>query len=282
MIKRNETNFEQKQTKSAKLHTIRNQALSLQCTVEQEVKCVICQRTDFFKVLPQGMIVTYTMIIVHDSKQFKKYKKMLKLSLKTALETHGKTKDTLYSLVEAIKVMENDELVNAGKGANLTLTGTTECESAVYHVNTQDWAAITAVQNVINPVFGAYKLLQKSSNVSSPLSLGRIQPIFLSGHGAEQWCKDENVPIFADTDEGHKTLKSEQLWKTYTSLAKYEGSETKNHDTCGGIAFDLNTKQMYVATSSGGIFLKTPGLIEIHKQINKYYLFIYLFTYMLI
>ncbi|KAF3766515.1 N-terminal nucleophile aminohydrolase, partial [Cryphonectria parasitica EP155] len=105
---------------------------------------------------------------------------------------------TAVEAVEAaIKVLENNEITNAGYGSNLSIDGTVECDATmVDHFGRS--GACGAVPNVKNPISLAKLILETSSQ---SLTLRRVPPNFLVGEGAK---------LFA-VEHGMSTVTNEQL-----------------------------------------------------------------------
>ncbi|KAL2262391.1 hypothetical protein VTK26DRAFT_1479 [Humicola hyalothermophila] len=90
------------------------------------------------------------------------------------------------AVVSAIRVLENNEITNAGFGSNLNIDGVVECDATVVdHLGRS--GACGAVPGVRNPICLAKLILDKSSQ---PLSLRRVPPNILVGEGARQFARD--------------------------------------------------------------------------------------------
>eukprot|EP01083_Nonionella_stella_P197496 726050_1 len=223
----------------------------------------------------------------------KRYKEVMKKACKIANIEFKKTQCVRSAVIAATQHLENSELINAGYGSSLTLDQTVENDAGLLNVSEQKWAAMTALSNIINPIQAVEALYLKSKQ---PLSNGRISPIFLCGSAAQTWCKQNNVPCYEtplpltskqrkifnhcanviqqtatdkeennDTNVNVKHSKKRKLSDLNVRSAKRHKLNScdgiNNHGTCGVIGFDTATKQMYVATSSGGIWMKQPGRV---------------------
>ena len=71
-------------------------------------------------------------------------------------------------------VFQDAELSNAGRGSNLTLNGSVECDASVMEGEQSLFGAVGCVSGILNPIRVAHRLLQAQQHCS--LSLGRIAP----------------------------------------------------------------------------------------------------------
>lgn len=86
------------------------------------------------------------------------------------LKTAG---NTLDAVVEAVIVLEDSPLTNAGFGSNLTMEGTVECDASIMDGTTLQFGAVGAVSGIKNPVSLAKSLCEQQS---TKISYGRIPP----------------------------------------------------------------------------------------------------------
>lgn len=75
--------------------------------------------------------------------------------------------------MEAVIILENSPLTNAGFGSNLTLEGTVECDASVMDGTALQFGAIGAVSGIKNPVLLAKRLCEQQS---IKIAHGRIPP----------------------------------------------------------------------------------------------------------
>ena len=81
------------------------------------------------------------------------------------------------AVVAATIVLENSGLVNAGRGSNLTLEKTVECDAGFMSGNGV-FGGVGAVSGVPNPILIAKKLVEQQ-NDSNELSFGRVPPTYV-------------------------------------------------------------------------------------------------------
>jgi threonine aspartase 1 len=114
-----------------------------------------------------------------------------KASLK-GIDVLKKGKNAIYAVAEAIAVLEDDPLTNAGTGSNLCFDGTIECDASLMNGHNLNWASVGALSRIKNPIY-VPKLLLKEQEFIHPLSL--IPPITLVGEGARKWAVDKGLEL---------------------------------------------------------------------------------------
>jgi len=79
----------------------------------------------------------------------------------------------LDAVVEAVVILEDSPMTNAGFGSNLTLNGTVECDASVMDGSNLQYGAVGAVSGIKNPVLLAKRLCEQQS---IKFAYGRIPP----------------------------------------------------------------------------------------------------------
>uniref|UniRef100_A0A2C9LDZ8 Threonine aspartase 1 n=1 Tax=Biomphalaria glabrata TaxID=6526 RepID=A0A2C9LDZ8_BIOGL len=214
------------------------------------------------------------------------YKDICKKACKQALLLLKARCSALEAVTAAVAAMEDDELTNCGKGSNMTVTGTVECDASVMDGETLHFGAVGALSGVANPVVIASRLVEEQK--LGPLPYGRVRPSILVGKGAQQFCVDRGIGI---TDNlvsvaalktfrhySRKCLKSEttncthklkkrklEIEESTSSLSSVNQSPSADipradavHDTVGAVCVD-HFGNVAAAASSGGIWLKHAG-----------------------
>lgn len=159
----------------------------------------------------------------------------------------------LDAAIEAVVVMEDDPVFNAGTGTCLNTMGFPELEALVMRGDTLEAGAVVAAP-VKNPVRLARLVMEKTDHV------------ILFGEGARMFARamgfEEYDPVIPERVETYKEMmaklregKSER-WPRLPDFVR-EHPEFMG-DTVGAVAVD-GQGLCAVATSTGGVFLKMPG-----------------------
>jgi len=99
-------------------------------------------------------------------------------------------KPALDAATEAVALLEDSAITNAGFGSNLTWEGTVECDASAMDGTSRLWGAVGAVNGVKNPCRVAREIClgQKKEG-----TLGRVPPCLLVGSGANDWAKTHGL-----------------------------------------------------------------------------------------
>lgn len=118
----------------------------------------------------------------HSPKSEEAYRAVCQRACERALEVLSSSRPSLrdWSLaldaaVEAVKILEDDPITNAGIGSNLTMRGTVECDAAVMDGTTGAFGAVGAVPSVKNPIELAARIAKVEQQ--GVLPLGRLPPL---------------------------------------------------------------------------------------------------------
>ena len=170
---------------------------------------------------------------------------------------------TALDAVEAtVKVLENNPLFNAGKGAVFTSEGINELDAAIMDGKTLAAGSIAGVRTIKNPITAARAVMEKSEHV------------LLSGRGAEAFAASQGIeivdPSYFYTPERWKGLQRakqrdslDQLKKAGQIAYETEIDEQRRKDkygTVGAVALDTHGN-LAAATSTGGMTNKKWGRI---------------------
>jgi len=165
------------------------------------------------------------------------YRSKLEEALNTGyaiLENGGTSLDAVES---TIRIMEDSELFNAGKGAVFTNAGTNELDASIMDGINLKAGAVAGVKTIKNPISAARKVMEETWHV------------MLSGDGADEFAKEQNLdivdPIYFYTQRRWDSLKKTQ---------------TKKHGTVGCVALDKKGN-LAAGTSTGGLTNKQWGRV---------------------
>ena len=190
------------------------------------------------------------------SEQDQAYRAALKRALETGyavLKQGGKSLDAVQA---AIRVMEDDPLFNAGKGAVFDHEGKNELDAAIMDGTTLKAGAVAGVQHIKNPIDLARLVMDKTPHV------------LLIGAGAEEFAKSQGMAMVPQSyfftrhrwDELQKDLKQEQAGKGGSGKEDYPGTSGHGYGTVGAVAVDKHG-DIAAGTSTGGLTNKYYGRV---------------------
>jgi beta-aspartyl-peptidase (threonine type) len=159
------------------------------------------------------------------------------------LERGGSSLDAVST---AVRILEDDPLFNAGRGAALTRDGAAELDAAIMDGKQQRAGAVACVRHVQNPIDLARRVMEKSRHV------------LLVGPGAEEFALEEGIPLVPNeyfrTEARQQQLESTRRGQRVAELiASPQG-------TVGAVALDMQGN-LAAATSTGGMTNKRQGRV---------------------
>lgn len=171
-------------------------------------------------------------------------------SLTQALEVGQKVLSGGGSALEAVeataRVLEDDPLFNAGRGAVIAADGKAYLDAAIMDGGTMKAGAVAGVTRTKNPIRLARRVMDKTRHV------------FLAGEGADAFSQAEGLeqvdPSYFLTPERQKAF---EAWKA-KNLAGIDRSHL--YGTIGVVALDSDG-HLAAATSTGGLMGKQWGRI---------------------
>lgn len=164
------------------------------------------------------------------------------------LRSNGSAVDTVEC---AIRVMEDDETFDAGRGSHLNAKGEIELDASLMHGSSFRCGAVASVRRVKNPISLARKVMEESEH------------ILLVGTGAEHFAAEHGIELCHLND-----LVIEREKKRWQKVQGKKKGSTKDafhrkhrpSDTVGAVAMD-HKGEICVGTSTGGTFNKYPGRV---------------------
>ena len=100
------------------------------------------------------------------------YKQALKVALERGYDVLDKGGTAIDAVEEAVKLLEDSPLFNAGKGSVFTANETHEMDASIMDGKTLNAGAVSLISGIKNPVSLAKDVMEKSEHV------------FLAGEGA--------------------------------------------------------------------------------------------------
>jgi beta-aspartyl-peptidase (threonine type) len=168
---------------------------------------------------------------------------------------------SLDAVVAAVKVLEDNPLFNAGKGAVFTNEGKNEMDAAVMDGSNLKAGAVAGVTTIKNPITAARAVMDKSEHV------------MMAGKGAEKFaaangCEIVDPSYFFTQDRWNHlqdALKEDSLNRLKNSqklhsLLKQPSNRDYKYGTVGAVALD-SKGNVAAATSTGGMTNKRFGRI---------------------
>ncbi|HEY2800892.1 MAG TPA: isoaspartyl peptidase/L-asparaginase [Chthoniobacterales bacterium] len=169
----------------------------------------------------------------------------LEKALRAGYDVLQRNGSSLDAVEAAIRVLEDNPLFNAGKGAVFTHEGTNELDASIMDGKSLNAGAVAGVKHIRNPILLARAVMDKSPHV------------MLDGDGAEAFAKQMGMQ-FVD----QKYFYTDERWQALQKVKKGEGSESdkEKHGTVGAAALD-HDGNLAAGTSTGGITNKEFGRI---------------------
>jgi L-asparaginase / beta-aspartyl-peptidase len=151
-------------------------------------------------------------------------------------------------VVEAVvRLLEDDSLFNAGRGAVFTAEGTHELDASIADGASRNCGAVTGLNGYRHPISVARAIMDSSEHV------------FFSGHGAGEFAHDQGAE--SASSDWFDTAKA---YDRYVGAAEREGDAPvpldEKRGTVGCVVLDQNG-HLAAATSTGGMTYKRHGRI---------------------
>jgi len=174
----------------------------------------------------------------------------------------------LDAVTEAVRLLEDCPLFNAGHGAVFTSAGTHELDASIMDGATLRSGAIANVNCVRNPVLAARKVMENSKHV------------FFVGEGAQDYAREQGLeivdPSYFSTEARREQLLRVQREQPDAAVLDHDGQAMvaraqpaapaepidadRKFGTVGAVAVDAQGN-LAAATSTGGITNKQVGRV---------------------
>ena len=172
------------------------------------------------------------------------YRAGLEQALRTGHAILAKGGSSLDAVEATIRVMEDNPLFNAGKGAVFTHEGRNELDASIMDGRTKAAGSVAGVTIIRNPITAARAVMEKSKHV---MMVGRGAELFATKMGLE--IVD---PSYFWTERRWKSLQKE--------LLEEQQQSDKKLGTVGAVAVDANGN-LAAGTSTGGMTNKQFGRV---------------------
>ncbi len=158
----------------------------------------------------------------------------------------------------AVRVLEDNELFNAGKGAVFTADAGHELDASIMRGSDQAAGAVAGVRSVRNPISAAR------------LVMDRTRHVLLAGDGADDFAARSGLPTVTQDYywtqrrwdqlmEANAEERDGRAGRGGTTGAGAKGADSTK-GTVGAVALD-DRRHLAAATSTGGMTNKTPGRV---------------------
>jgi beta-aspartyl-peptidase (threonine type) len=160
------------------------------------------------------------------------------------LERNGSSLD---ATIAAVRVLEDNPLFNAGRGAVLNRDGIAELDASVMYGRTLGAGAVSGLRTIKNPISLARLVMDKSPHV------------MLVGAGAEEFAKLQGVE-FVPNDYFVTPVRRMQLERLLRGAVTTKENDLAAFGTVGAVALD-SSGNLAAATSTGGMTGKRWGRV---------------------
>jgi len=154
----------------------------------------------------------------------------------------------LDAVEEAVVIMEDDEIFDAGRGSFLNRDGKVQLDALLMDGATLRAGGVGCVEHLRNPVRAARKILSDSPHV------------YFVAEGAERFAEQHGISLCRNEDLIiPREIERLREFQAQAPDAKPDlFAPDISHDTVGAVALDRNGN-LAAATSTGGTLNKAPG-----------------------
>src|SRR5690606_6801972 len=168
------------------------------------------------------------------------------------------------AVTEAVRLLEECPLFNAGHGAVFTRNGSHELDASIMDGRDRACGAVASLRTVRNPILAARAVMRHSPHV------------FFVGDGAEAFARAQGLecvdPSYFSTTARREQLEQAQRGGAETIVLDHDGATAKDVTadapldegtklgTVGAVALDRHGN-LAAATSTGGMTNKWPGRV---------------------
>ncbi|MGA2992475.1 MAG: isoaspartyl peptidase/L-asparaginase [Candidatus Korobacteraceae bacterium] len=153
----------------------------------------------------------------------------------------------LDAVTEAVRLLEDCLLFNAGRGAVFTAAGTHELDAAVMDGKSRSAGAVACVRRLPNPILAARAVMEHSGHV------------LMAGEGAEEFAQSRGLPLVEQSYFYTDFRYAE--WQRALQLGAEASREPHGKiGTVGAVALDA-AGNLAAATSTGGTTNKRVGRV---------------------
>ena len=174
------------------------------------------------------------------------YRSALEQALKTGHAVLARGGSAVDAVEATIRVLEDNPLFNAGKGAVFTHEGRNELDASIMEGAARKAGAVAGVTRTRNPISLARAVMEKSPHV------------MLAREGADQFSLEQGLP---QVDPSY--FRTEERWQQLLDWRRDNAAKldpTHSRGTVGAVALDVNG-HVAAGTSTGGMTGKRWGRV---------------------
>lgn len=175
-----------------------------------------------------------------------RYREKLTEALKTGYAILSQGGSSLDAVEATIRLLEDSELFNAGKGAVFTAEGKNELDASIMDGSTLQAGAVAGVTTIKNPISAARAVMEQTDHV------------LLSGAGADVF--GESIGLEIVDPEYFFTQRRWDSLQRHKSSEQKTAPDARSIGTVGALALDREGR-LAAATSTGGTTNKRWGRI---------------------
>jgi asparaginase (EC 3.5.1.1) len=183
----------------------------------------------------------------------REYVEALSSIVETAQKMLEAGASALDAVTEAVRLLEECPLFNAGTGAVFTAGETHELDACVMDGYSLNVGAVAGIKHLQNPILAARLVLEQSPHV---LLIGEGAEKFAFQHGMEKVPND----LFSTPERLYQLRQAQEAGETQLDHSGAPLDERSKMGTVGAVALDL-AGNLAAATSTGGMTNKLPGRV---------------------
>ncbi len=165
----------------------------------------------------------------------KAYKQKLEEALNIGYSILKQNGTSIDAVEATIKILEDSELFNAGKGSVLSNNEEVEMDASIMTGYNLNAGAVSGIKKIRNPITLARKVMEESEHV------------FLSGSGAEDFALSKGFKLIDNSN-----FITNRRLKSLKNIKKRESNDDNKFGTVGCVAIDKNGN-ITSGTSTGGM-----------------------------
>ena len=165
----------------------------------------------------------------------KAYKQKLEEALNIGYSILKQNGTSIEAVEATIKILEDSELFNAGKGSVLSNNEEVEMDASIMTGDNLNAGAVSGIKKIKNPITLARKVMEESEHV------------FLSGSGAEDFALSKGFKLIDNSN-----FITNRRLKSLKNIKKRESNDDNKFGTVGCVAIDKNGN-ITSGTSTGGM-----------------------------